>query len=76
MSIAYATVKAKGRVVIPVRLRRKFEIKEGTRVAFLEEQGRLFFQPVTDMFIDGVMGMLAGHRLPDRAERDGDRHLE
>jgi AbrB family looped-hinge helix DNA binding protein len=43
MTIAYATVKAKGRVVIPAPLQRKFGIEEGTRVAFFEEKGRLFF---------------------------------
>jgi AbrB family looped-hinge helix DNA binding protein len=76
MSIPYATVKAKGQIVIPACLRRKFGIEEGTRVAFLEERGRLFFQPVTDMFIDSVKGMLTGHRFPDRIERDEDRRLE
>jgi AbrB family looped-hinge helix DNA binding protein len=52
MAIEFATVKAKGQVVIPVDVRRRFQIDEGTRVAFLEEQGRLFIQPVTDK-LDG-----------------------
>jgi AbrB family looped-hinge helix DNA binding protein len=76
MTIAYATVKAKGRVVILAPLRRKFGIKEGTRVAFLEEKGRLFFQPVTDMFINDLKGTLRNHRLPNRVERDKDRRME
>ncbi len=75
MAIEYATVKAKGQVVIPVDIRRKFQIDEGTRVAFLEEEGRLFIQPVTDEFIDGMKGVLAGRRLPDRVERSKDRDL-
>lgn len=50
MNIEYATVKAKGQVVIPVDIRRKFGIGEGTRVVFLEEKGRLMMQPVTDTF--------------------------
>ena len=37
MGIEYATVKAKGQVVIPVDIRRKFKIDEGTRIAFLED---------------------------------------
>jgi AbrB family looped-hinge helix DNA binding protein len=73
MGIEYATVKAKGQVVIPVDIRRRFQIDEGTRVAFLEEQGRLFIQPVTDEFIDGMNGVLAGRGLPDRVERSRDR---
>lgn len=75
MSIEYATVKAKGQVVIPVDIRRKFQIDEGTRVAFLEEQGRLFIQPVTDEFIDSLRGSLAGRGLPARVDRAKDRVL-
>jgi AbrB family looped-hinge helix DNA binding protein len=76
MGIEYATVKAKGQVVIPVEIRRKFQIDEGTRVAFLEEDGRLLIQPVTDEFIEGMKGILAGHGLPARIERDPDRNLK
>ena len=76
MAIEYATVKAKGQVVIPVDIRRKFQIDEGTRVAFLEEEGRLFLQPVTDEFIDGMKGVLSGRGLPRRIEREPDRDLK
>ncbi|MGB7130308.1 MAG: AbrB/MazE/SpoVT family DNA-binding domain-containing protein [Candidatus Sulfotelmatobacter sp.] len=75
MAAEYATVKAKGQVVIPVGIRRKFQIDEGTRVAFLEESGRLFLQPVTDEFIDSMKGILAGRGLPQRVERARDRNL-
>jgi AbrB family looped-hinge helix DNA binding protein len=75
MSIEYATVKAKGQIVIPVDIRRKFQIDEGTRVAFLEDGGRIVLQPVTDEFIDGMKGILCGIGLPSRVERDPDRDL-
>jgi AbrB family looped-hinge helix DNA binding protein len=75
MSIDYATVKAKGQVVIPVEVRRKFQIDVGTRVAFLEEDGRLFLQPVTDEFIESMRGILAGRGLPVDMEREADRKL-
>ena len=75
MPIEYAKVKAKGQVVIPVTLRRRFQIDEGTQVAFLEEAGRLFLQPVTNKFIDGMKGMLANRGLPARVERSKDRNL-
>jgi len=75
MTTEYVTVKAKGQVVIPVHIRRKFRIDEGTRVAFLEESGRLFIQPVTDEFIDGMKGILAGRNLPNRIQKHKDRIL-
>lgn len=75
MAIEYATVKAKGQVVIPVDIRRRFQIDEGTRVAFLEDKGRLFLQPVTDAFIAGMKGILAGRDPPARVGRDLDRDL-
>jgi AbrB family looped-hinge helix DNA binding protein len=75
MAPEYATVKAKGQVVIPVDIRRRFQIDEGTRVAFLEEAGRLFIQPVTDEFIDSMTGILAGRGLPGRIVKGKDREL-
>jgi AbrB family looped-hinge helix DNA binding protein len=75
MAIEYAKVKAKGQIVIPVDIRRKFRIEEGTRVAFLEDEGRLFIQPMTDDFIEGMKGILAGRGLPAGIERDPDRKL-
>ncbi|MFZ0730945.1 MAG: AbrB/MazE/SpoVT family DNA-binding domain-containing protein [Candidatus Sulfotelmatobacter sp.] len=76
MGIEYATVKAKGQVVIPVDIRRRFQINEGTRIAFLEEEGRLFLQPVSDEFINRMQGILAGRGLPARVDRSRDRELK
>lgn len=76
MGTEYATVKTKGQIVIPVDVRRRFGIEEGTRVAFLEDEGRLILQPITDDFIDRMQGILAGRGLPDQIERDKDRELE
>ena len=75
MAVEFATVKAKGQVVIPVEIRRRFLIDQGTRVAFLEEKGRLVIQPVTDQFIDGMEGVLTGRGLPRRVAREKDRDL-
>jgi AbrB family looped-hinge helix DNA binding protein len=75
MPTEYAMVKAKGQIVIPVDIRRKFQIAAGTRVAFLEEGGRLFIQPVTDEFIQEMQGILKDWGLPDRIEREKDREL-
>jgi AbrB family looped-hinge helix DNA binding protein len=54
------TFTSKGQLVVPVELRRKHGIEAGTRVNFLEDQfGRIVLQPVTDQYIDRLMGCLA-----------------
>lgn len=46
--------------MIPAELRRKHGIQAGTKVKFLEDQfGRIVLQPLTDEYIDRVMGFLA-----------------
>ncbi len=56
-----ATFTSKGQLVVPAELRRKHGIKAGTKVRFLEDQfGRIILQPLTEDYIDRVMGCLAG----------------
>ncbi len=49
---------SKGQLVIPSKLRRKYSIKKGTQVAFLEEEHRLILQPLTPEFIRSLRGCL------------------
>ena len=72
-NIEYAAVNAKGQVVIPAGIRDRFEIQQGTRIAFVEDDGRLFIQPVTDAFIESMRGSLARRGMPAKLERDPDR---
>jgi AbrB family looped-hinge helix DNA binding protein len=51
-------VTSKGQLVVPARLRRKFGIKEGTRLNFSEENGRIVIQPVTREYIRSFRGIL------------------
>jgi AbrB family looped-hinge helix DNA binding protein len=53
-----AWVTSKGQLVIPARIRRRHNIKAGTRVNFIEEGDRIVMQPVTDAFIESLCGML------------------
>ena len=47
--------------MVPAELRRKHGIKAGTKVKFLEDQyGRIVLQPISEEYIDRVMGCLAG----------------
>ncbi len=55
-----ATFTSKGQLVVPAALRRKYGIEAGTRVRFLEDQfGRIVLQPITEDYVDRVMGCLA-----------------
>ena len=55
-----ATFTSKGQLVVPAELRRKHGISAGTRVKFLEDQfGRIVLQPITDEYVDRIMGVLA-----------------
>ena len=56
-------VTTKGRIVIPSKLRRKFGIREGRQVAFVEEEQRLVLQPLTPEFIHSLRGSLKGDLL-------------
>ena len=53
-------VTSKGQLVIPAKLRRRFGIRKGTLVSFLEEDGRIIVQPVTREFIASLKGIDKG----------------
>jgi AbrB family looped-hinge helix DNA binding protein len=53
-----STVTSKGQLVVPARLRRRFGIKPGTEVRFIEREGEIVFQPVTKEFIRSLQGSL------------------
>jgi len=53
-----AQVTSKGQLVVPARLRRKYGIKPGTKVRFIERDNEILFQPVTREYIRSVCGML------------------
>ncbi len=53
-------VTTKGQLVIPARLRRRFGIRRGTLVSFLEDDGRIIIQPITREFIESLQGSLKG----------------
>jgi AbrB family looped-hinge helix DNA binding protein len=55
MNTAYVT--SKGQLVVPSRIRRRFGIKPGTRVNFVEEGDRIIFQPVTREYIRSFRGI-------------------
>jgi AbrB family looped-hinge helix DNA binding protein len=56
METAYVT--SKGQLVVPAKLRRRYGIKPGTKVCFVERENEILFQPVTKEYIRSVCGML------------------
>jgi AbrB family looped-hinge helix DNA binding protein len=72
---------AKGQIVIPVAMRRKYGIRKGTRVTFSELREGIFVQPVTPEYVAGLRGRLKngkGKRATLRAlmaDRRGERML-
>lgn len=62
MKSEVSTVTTKGQLVIPAKLRRKYAIREGTQVAFVEEDNRLVLQPLTPEFVSSLRGSLKGDR--------------
>lgn len=53
-----AIVSLKGQIIIPRKIRRKFGIKKGTKVAFIEQNGKLIIQPLDKSYFEGLAGIL------------------
>jgi AbrB family looped-hinge helix DNA binding protein len=73
------TISPKGWVVIPAELRKKYGLKPGTRVRFVDYGGRLTLVPLFEDPIHQAEGMLAGPTSLTQAllrERAQDRERE
>lgn len=68
MTITSVTVK--GQVVIPSAIRKRLNIKQGTRLCILESGGKVILQPITEDYFDEVAGVLnsKGQLLKDLLE--------
>ncbi|MFI5180881.1 MAG: AbrB/MazE/SpoVT family DNA-binding domain-containing protein [Thermoanaerobaculia bacterium] len=77
-----AAVTSKGQLVVPARLRRRYGIKPGTKIRFIERPDGILFQPVTPEYIRSLCGMLSSgtsmteallkERARDREREDGE----
>ncbi|MGA8221107.1 MAG: AbrB/MazE/SpoVT family DNA-binding domain-containing protein [Candidatus Acidiferrales bacterium] len=78
MKTEIAKVTTKGQLVIPSKLRRRYGIRQGTQVVFVEEEHRLILQPLTPEFIRQLRGSLKGEPSALKLlleDRKRDRHL-
>jgi AbrB family looped-hinge helix DNA binding protein len=74
-SVKRAVVNARGQIVIPASIRARFDIKPGTRIAFVQSDGYLVMQPTTNAFIRSMRGSLRECGLRPQLQRDPDRFL-
>jgi AbrB family looped-hinge helix DNA binding protein len=60
-----ATATSKGQIVIPSSIRRKFGIKEGTRIQIDvdEEEKKIILRPITREYIHSLRGKYRGKGL-------------
>jgi len=72
MDMKRITVTSKGQMVIPAELRRKHRIRAGTKVAVYEDElGRIVLQPITEEYIERLMGYLGpGSNLLELWEKE------
>ena len=63
----YSTMTTNGRMTIPVEIRKKYGVKEGTRMRFIpdEEHRRIFLIPMTRKYFRALAGVLK----PKRGEK-------
>jgi AbrB family looped-hinge helix DNA binding protein len=54
----YATVK--GQIVIPAALRRKYGIKNGTKIIITDIGDAITLKPVTEQYLKNLQGSLKG----------------
>jgi len=53
-------VFAKGQIVIPVALRRKYGIKNGTKIIVTDAGDSIILKPVTEQYLKNLQGSLKG----------------
>ena len=52
------TATTKGQVVIPAPLRKKFNIKKGTKLFVSEEDGKIIMETISEDLVNSGRGML------------------
>ena len=71
----YATVK--GQIVIPASLRRKYGIKNGTKIIVTDDGEAIILKPVTEQYLNKLQGSLKGRgglkALVEERQRDKEK---
>ncbi len=56
------TVSSKGQVILPSKLRKKINIKKGTKFLIEFENGRIILTPITREFYEKLAGSLSNDK--------------
>jgi AbrB family looped-hinge helix DNA binding protein len=71
----YSTIK--GQIVIPASLRRKYGIKNGTKIIITDNGDSIILKPVTEQYLKNLQGSLKGKgalkALVDERQKDKER---
>ncbi len=55
-----AKITSKGQITIPVQIRKKLKLKEGDKVFFYEEKGKVIFQNASQVALATIQKEMAG----------------
>lgn len=55
-----ARLSAKGQIVIPAAIRRKYGIKNGTRIIVTDVGNAIVLKPITEQYLKKLQGSLRG----------------
>jgi len=69
----------KGQIIIPSRIRQRFNIKKGTRFSIEEEGNKLILQPLTVDYFEKMAGILKSKEISSKTilqERAKEKALE
>lgn len=53
-----STVTEKGEIIIPTEIRKKYKIKLGTKIHFVEDKGNIRIMPITPALFKANIGFL------------------
>ncbi|MGA9363808.1 MAG: AbrB/MazE/SpoVT family DNA-binding domain-containing protein [Bacteroidota bacterium] len=53
-----SVVTVKGQIVIPKKIRKNLGITKGSKVAFIEKDGKIVLQPLNKNYFEGMAGVL------------------
>jgi AbrB family looped-hinge helix DNA binding protein len=55
-----AKLTSKGQITIPIEIRKKLKLKEGDKVFFLEEKGKIYFENASQAALRDFQGEMTG----------------